>query len=315
MLYGNKGQIFIVVVIVFLAVFGLLFGVTSQYKTQSSSTMERVISLDNFLDDFEQDAQRAAYISGYRSLLAMEEYVASTGHPISNTETSFKEVFWDGTINGTSMDIMNESTFQHYITGVKYAANKLNIQFSTEVMNISLKQITPWKIEITVDMSVTATDKFNLTRFYFNHTVNSTLPIYDLRDPLFSIGTQGKIQRTVRKNNLTEFVSNNNTDSLLEFVESGYYRETNKSPSFLMRFSHNFSPDENGIESIVDIGLLVGQTITVYNKSVVDTIYFDDKEANVTDSCAVQNMPSWFRIDAKRMGDYEINELNWTVCG
>ena len=53
--------------------------------------------MNNFIENFHQDVHRATYISAFRSLIALEERIARTAVFLTDTEDSFKEIFYNGT--------------------------------------------------------------------------------------------------------------------------------------------------------------------------------------------------------------------------
>ena len=83
-----------------------------------------------------------------------------------------------------------------------------------------------------------------------------------------------------------------------------------------MRFENNSNSDPNGIESIVNIGILSDQGLEVHADRIkVDYIYFNDEGGNKV--CDVQNIDSdaYFVITTERLGIYEVDELNYsTTC-
>jgi len=312
----RKGYIYITVVIIFLIVMLSVFYTYEFYKAGSKDdTIEtRILTMNDFLDDLKIDSERATYISGFRTLIALEEYVSETGEFLDDMEAFFIEAFYNGKIGNFSPEILNQSSFSLYIQRVNQKSNDFDISMNMTVSSINFSQSNPWTVVVDVYTAVTITDNRGLANWNFNETFTSTIPIASLKDPLYSVNTLGRLESFIVSTNITEFVVNNQTDNLMTHIENGYYNASDKAPSFIMRFEGDLSSDANGIENLVDISFLEDQEDIVidYTRSVVDYIYFGNQ--TTSNKCNVQNMPSWFKIDEEHINDYEINELNYTNC-
>lgn len=313
----KKGFIYTIVVSVFLVIIISLF-YTYQFYTEGAkdeSIESRIRTIDFFISDLKEDTERAGYISGYRTLIALEEYVSETGKFLNNTELVFKEAFFNGTIGNYSPFILNQSTFSQYIENVNKKSQKIGITMNMSILSINLYHIDPWTVGVEVNAVVDIVDNKGLATWNFNKQFISMIPIENLKDPLYSVKTVGRLHSFVVRTSHTDFVTgNNNTDNLIDHIESFAYKASSKAPSFLMRFEGNLSNHSMGIESMVDISFLEKQEdITVYyTRSVVDYIYFNG--TTTSNVCNVENMPSWFRIDFNHTFDYDIDKLSYTSC-
>ena len=111
--------------------------------------------------------------------------------------------------------------------------------------------------------------------------------------------------------------TNNNTDTLIEFVEGSYYTENSDAPSFLQRFTNDLTASPSGIESLVHLPSLSDQGLVVINdSSVVDHIYFSASPGD-DDNCNIAGMifsPNWLKMVNGTMSDYELDGLTFTPC-
>jgi len=131
---------------------------------------------------------------------------------------------------------------------------------------------------------------------------------------MYVVETEDKVSNLVNVTPNQDFVDeadNNNTEVLETHLLQGYYVESTEAPSYLMRFSGNFSPSQFGIESMVNLDDLDKQSIPVLERSVIDHIYFSTE--STTDYCNIKDMPSWFRIDSNHLDDYEVTNLG-SIC-
>ncbi len=324
---GRKGFMLLFASLILASVFLFLFFsfTNNGFDDSVSDFRERVFFVSSFVDSLRSDFERAVYIGSFRSLLALEDYVSSRGSFFSNeseTESFFRESLVNGTINGSVMDIMNDSSLNSYLLKAGAHASAVGLLVNVSIVNVSLSQDDPWHVKVVVDSNNFVSDLNGLVWWDFNQTVVSVVPVIGLKDPLYSVNTLGLVPNTIRNFSLpsTGFVneSNNDTSVLRQFLEGMYYRASPDAPSLLHRFFNDLSPDVNGIESLVYLPALSDQGLVVFSdRSVVDHIYFSDVFDNSSDRCSIDGMiysPDWFRIDGDHVDDYELGNLSYVPC-
>jgi hypothetical protein len=276
--------------------------------------------MNDFVDDFEKDMQRELYIGGYRALISMNAYTRMTQNYVADIDSTFTEIFINGTANGTSMDLMQQESqgayFNSWLERINEEADNLNIDVFVFVDNVELIQTSPWNVSLLLKATVAINDTKGIASWNFNKIYMKDFTILGFEDPLYTIGTEDRITNLINMSPDTDFVNDATKDTsvLSNHLTNSYYFASNKSPSFLMRFSGNFSGSENGIESMVNMEKIDAQMPEGYKpKSVIDYIYFGNM-TTVSDRCNVTGMPSWFRIDSDHEEDYEVDLLNSTIC-
>ena len=197
----------------------------------------------------------------------------------------------------------------------------MGISANVTISNISLSQADPWTVEVEFFGEFNITDNRQAAWWEYNKTFRTYIPIFNLKDPLYTVNTQGRVPNVIMNFTIPAdgFVdASNNTAVLKVFVEESYYIASDEAPSFLQRFTNDVSSNENGIESIVYLPQLSDQGIVVKNdRSVVDHIYFSNSPGNSTDHCSISNMvysPDWFRIDTDHLDTYKLDGLSYTTC-
>lgn len=307
-----------VAVLLLLALGGVFFTQERQSASESHDAVEsRVRSLDRFIKDFSQDSQRAAYIAGFRTMIAMEQHVASSGEYIDNPHERFREVFVSGTMANTSFTIMENSTFSDYLLKVKQDAGRQGIAFNATVVNITLWQAEPWAILVNYTLDLNVTDARGTASWTTRTTFTGSVPITDLRDPLFTVQTLGRVQRVIRMGNATVFVDDagdaNDTSGLVSHFNHSHYIARGRGPSLLMRFAGNLSDSPYGIESLVDTEELAAQDLGVSTAAtVVDFSYFSNAEA---DACGIQNVPQRLKLADADLEIYQVEgKLAYSPC-
>lgn len=315
----RKGVAYTIVTII------LLIAISAMFFTQSrrtghevqSATAERIRSLDTFLNDLGQDSTRAAQIAGFRTMIAMEQHIATNGEYFPQPNTTFKEIFLTGTLENETFLIMENSSFNEYLARVSAEAGSQGITMSAGVENIYLWQADPWHVNVNYTLSINITDNRGTASWRVNRTFTGEVPITDLRDPLFTVETLSRVQRVIKKTNISMFVDDgndaNDTSGLLSHFNRSQYTAAGRGPNMLMRFSGNNSDDIYGIESLVDIEEISAQNLNVNSQAtVVDYLYFNNTPAS---ACAIQNLPTRIKIDDAHLETYEIEgTLTYSAC-
>ncbi len=318
---GRKGFIYTIVAVMFLVIIGSVFFSFSKRDTHESfvSVEHRVQIMNDFIKNLERDSARASYIAGFRSLIAMEQHVTSTGRPLSNSDAVFLQAFVNGSIDGTSYVILQNSTFNDYLLRMQQEVRSQGILCNISIINVSLFQTDPWNLRVNYTLEIFVTDSQSTASFRTNKTFIGMVPIVDIRDPLFAMNTYGRVQRTIKPSNITIFIDDagnkNDTTEFMHHFNNSYYLATGKGPSILMRFANNTNDSIYGIESLIDTNELVAQGISVNSRaSVVDYLYFNATPA-LAYACNIQNIPSYVQFDYNHLDTYQIQgKLNYTLC-
>jgi len=307
-----KGFIYTSISIIFVVTIILLFSFQTVHTADQSA---RIRVINDFLDSFHKDVERAGYISAFRTFVGLEEIISDRGSFVNDCESAFSEIFYNGTYNGTPLTIMNNSKFSDYMLRVNREASALDISIIFKINNVLFYQDDPWNVHVNISSNIDVNDNKGLVAWRYNKTFSFLVPIQNLKDPVYSVNTNGKIHNFILISNYTDYVNDtdNSTYNLQKHINGSYYVASSEAPNFMMRFEGNLSPDENGIESMVDLALLASQDLTVYtDRSILDYQYFSNQSETL--ACNVTSMLSWFKIDKDRVADYEIDKLNYTIC-
>ena len=317
----RKGIVYTIIAIVFLAIIAIVFFTEVSYsgREKQESVETRIMTMDDFITDFYADADRAAYISGYRSFIAMEQYVSDPAHGfMPKPEETFKELFMNGTIDGQPISLMENASFESYLGRVNTISKKVDIALNLTLINVSLSQHEPWSIDVQMNFSIVLIDKRGLARWNFSTTVTTNIPIYDLKDPLYTVNTGLPV--TIQRWNGTEFVHQaggiNDTTNLTYFINETFYINSTRAPSFLMRYSNNLSNSTYGIESMVNIQDISQKGLPLHSsRSIIDFIYFNGSD-NTAQSCNFTGLPGWIALDNETivLDWYQTSRIPHTNC-
>jgi hypothetical protein len=335
LLKDKKGVIYLFLSSLFIIVMILVFLAYKQYSyTDREKVVEtRIMTINDFIKDIEFDSKRVIFISGFRSLIALEDYVATTGNYLNdnNTPDIFRMAFYNGTINGTAIDVLVNSSYKDYLSELQRIAARIGISVDINVTNVTLNQSSPWNVDVYVTTFVNITDNRGFAKWSFSKTYYTSVSLISIRDPIYSVSTFGRVPNPIRQNDsLIPFVTGNDTSKLMIHINSSYYIhvENSSAPSYIMRLKGNFSNSSCcGIESIANIEELNIQGLTNYTtlrRSSVDYILFasNNISINLTDydnlSCSFYNVSySWLKIDSKHLVPndiYHIKNLAHVPC-
>ena len=293
--WSRKGVMYTVVALFILIAISSMF--MTQIRRQPHDRFvvveSRVRTMDAFLDDLGQDSARAAYIAGFRSLIAMEQHVTTSGDYIQDPSAAFIELFVNGTYQNGSFAIMRNATFEEYLSRVRAQAQRQGIDCNLTVVQISLWQRQPWSIMVNYTLNISIVDVGGIASWNVQRTMLGEVPIMDIRDPLYTGNTYARIQRVIKPTNITVFVDDtgnrNDSSGLRDHFNRSLYAAAGRGPDILMRFANNNSDSIYGIESLVDIDELVAQGLPVdLGATVVDYQYFSGVAAT---ACDVQTLP------------------------
>ena len=320
MLNNKRGLFYLLIAALFVIVMALVFMAYKQYTfTDRQKVIEtRIQTINDFIKDIDSDSKRVIYISGFRALIALEDYVASSGQYLNDPEELFRVAFYNGTVNGSKVDILVNSSYSKYLEKLRIIADRVGIDIDINVTNITLFHDSPWSIGVVVTTHMNITDTRGVAIWEFDKDYNTSVSLKDIRDPVYSVYTLGKVPNTIRISNITDYVneSNNDTTQLQLHINNSYYVENTLAPSFLMRLKGNFSNSTYGIESLVNIPELIDQSVDYDStRSIVDYVLFSNITNYTKRACNVDNMPAWFTIDLNHTNKYEINKLNYNPCG
>jgi len=331
MFKNKKGMFYLLLASILIMVMIYIFIAYKEYRyTDRQKVVEtRLRTINDFIKSIDTDSDRVIYISGFRALIAMEDYVARSGQYFNNRshmEESFRLAFYNGTVNGTQVDVLVNASYKDYLDKLRVIAGRIGLDIDINVTGITLYHQSPWSVTVNVTTLVNITDRKGLANWHFPKIYHAEVSLTNIRDPVYSVAAYGRVPNTIRKSSITDFVndSNNDTTNLMIHINNSYYVESTLAPSFLMRMEGNWSASEYGIESLVNIHELDIQLVNYsHTRSIVDYVLFGNASGYNVTLCNFPDMGSmydWFVIDSNHStvsnDPYELNstELERMPC-
>jgi hypothetical protein len=292
-IFSKKAVAFSIVSILILVL--LVSYVPTVYVTTPSGQAIRLETLDKFLQNIIIDAQFAVYNAGYRSLISLVSDLENTGVPILDPSTSMVELQQYGTNGGVPSSIMINNTLTDWIQKIRILADNFDVNLTLNPLIMTVDQVDPWSVRCQVFFELYAVDRKTSASWNLTPTVTALIPIDRFPDPLFIIGTANQYVRDIVPANTTP-VGPGQTQL---HMQKGHYIASDTAPSFLSRFSYDFTPSVLGIESLIDLqamGIVVPVDLT---RSRVDHIYFTSV---LTPVFTVPSIHATFKIDNTSAG-------------
>ena len=266
----------------------------------------RIESVNFFIKDVEKDINKGIFITGFRTLLSFNQFIATNGSFIDNLNLRFKESFLNGTIYQQPLSLMADSTFTDWANKISAEADKIDIKFNYTINDVKLNQTDPWTVDIGLNITLDIRDKRNTSYWLRERYLTSRISIIGFEDPLYLINSKGRVTNAIVKSNITNFVVNGDVTNLLMHSNNSYYAAHNDSPSFLMRFVGDLGNSTYGIESLVNLDKFQQQGLVLKDRSIVDSIYFNNQ---FTLNYRVNNTPEWFKIDQNHLDFYQVTNI------
>lgn len=310
----KKGIIFSLIAISLLGV--IMFTYSSFYDYEMSerfSVIEvRVDSMNKFLDDIEKNIDKAVYVAGFRSIIAMDEYVSQESTFITDLDGDFYELFTNGSINGTASVFMSNNTFEDWESRMDNIGQTVGINLSFSLESLEIYQDSPWSVIVAAKVIVTMRDVKGVAQWTKNVTVTPVISLDGFEDPLYNyytgLGVSVQINKTPYDG---DYVTGNDTSNLLDQLDKTYFTAWEGAPSFLMRLQNNLSASPYGIESFVNKTEVSFYYACGSGTSSVDYIYWSCN--NSISTWNIKDMPSSFYLDnetdgsTRRLNKYQAN--------
>ena len=279
---------------------------TYRLSDRMDSISTRIETVNFFIKDVEKDLEKGAYISGFRTLLSIDQYIETNGTYLDDVNQRFKESFLNGTINQQQLSLMKDSTFTDWANRISAQADKMDIKFNFTINSVSLNQTDPWSVDIGMNISFDIRDKRNTSYWTRNRFLTTNIGIVGFEDPIYIVNSKGRVSSTIFNSNITNFTVNGDVTNLMLQMNNSYYIAHNDSPSYLMRLKGDLGNSTFGIESLVNLDKFLKQGIAIKDRSAVDSIYFGIQQ---TVNYRINKTPDWFKIDSGHLDIYQVWNL------
>lgn len=307
----KRGAFFTILAVILSSLFVATFAFYVRYEQSSAmdSVEVRLNTMNEFVKSIKKDLERALYISSFRALLSLMDRISSTGTFLDDTDSDFLVAVINGTVGNGSVSLMVNQTLVDWTGKMELLAKNIDLNLSLRVKNISLHQTSPWFVTVSAAINMSLVDKKQTALWRTVFVVSAMLPVEGFEDPVYIIGTGGRIVRPFVKSNVTSW----SIISLREHLEKKTYVASPLAPSFLSRLEGDLSASAFGIETLVDTNELYIYGEDIRNRSSVDYIYFGSQ---ITTNYRIRNITNqgneYFLLDSEHVGFYNVIGYNYT---
>jgi hypothetical protein len=255
LMLSKKGIFFTLIAVSLLGIILFSYTVTYSYSLQEkASTIEtRVDTMNRFLKSVDSDMENAIYISGYRAIVGLTDYLTTNATYVDDSSAALMELFLNGTVEGYSSSLMVNNTFPDWMAKIRDKGSEIGVDLEINVTSVSVYQTDCWTVRFDVESVMNLTDQKSTASWLKTKSLYSDVLIIGFEDPWYALHTNGmivkRINQTIYDGN---FTVGNDTTNLKDHVSKTFYIGFNASPSFLMRFENNYSASGFGIESLVN---------------------------------------------------------------
>ena len=302
---NRKGFVFTMLAIMITSIIVVFFLIGLESVDYGQSSMRDSKMLTMLMEDIEDDVSRGLYITSFRTLMGQIERTIVTGNYLSSAQDTFVEGMINGTIEGSSPEILEDTSFMDWLEKITLLIEERGYTFDYEITRLTQTHTSPWSVTATLMMEYNITSPDGMKGYNRIIDIQREVPIIGLEDPAYYIQSLGRLSNTINKSDTNDIMLLIDASS-----ENSRYIESNLSHSFLQRLEGDFSPSNYGIESIVSGQRFKSQGIIDYEgRSSIDALYFIDSGAIVQ---CVEDAPEWFRIDINRISRYD--NINNITC-
>ena len=203
--HKRKGIFMTSAVILLASIITISYISGSMIKENFKSKKERILAMNNFINDMETDMQRAFYISAFRALVSLQNEILNTGN-FSNRE-NMEEIIMNGTINGTYASTMENSSLSYWNEKMKNISKNMGININISFYNFSTYQKDSWSIDFGIRSNESIYDNKHTATWKRNISLKTSVPVNGQIDPIYSIYTNGKYLKAVKNCGYKNFVT------------------------------------------------------------------------------------------------------------
>src|SRR6056297_599022 len=190
--FNKKAQAFTMISLFIMGLIAVGYAMENMVD-EEDNIRARVETANSFVFSMKEDLKRQLYTAGYRAIFIAEDNISRTGNYINDFESFFLGAIINGTGTENSSVIMQGAKLSDIKQNLQDSAQKMNMNVNLSDISLSVKQKTPWKLEIVMNFSYYIEDRSDLASWEGNESVSSEIDVTNFEDPLFFIETGGNL--------------------------------------------------------------------------------------------------------------------------
>jgi len=311
---AKKSMFFTLIGIMLVTLFIVSYSVYVQYRYNNKMDVieTRVNTMNDFINSVEKDLERALYISSFRALVSLTNYISSNGTFLEDVESAFERILLNGTIVNESVEyLMYNQTMTDWVNRIIRLGRNIDIITQINISNVTITQRDAWHVTVGINVNISIEDLKHIAQWERKSRIEALVDIDGLEDPVYTIMTNGTLMRTIRRTNFSVWDYN----AFKTHFTNRTYRAYNGAPSFLMRMEGNLGASPYGIETLVDTNELktYKDDYEFKNRSSVDYLYWGNKSDILYEIVNLTQEGYYdFRLDDEHVISYNVLCCNKT---
>src|SRR3989338_2282519 len=340
----KKGFFFTFFVITALSLVVLTYKIGVEYKEADRAEVikKRVEQTNKFVEDIDSDMDKALFISAFRSMLAMDEYIKLKNDfirpPVEGVpDEALSRLVVNGTVREENsaesskqkfrnMETMDGSTIAQWIGNVNELAKPYKVRVSfPDSIDVRAVMISPWEVNFSLETDVSVMMLDNDVFWNFSVSKFAIVSIVGFPDPFYHVGSiknyadnsgtnEGDVKpllNTIRVSPYDfSFAQTTITPFFGHATGQYYYSSQLNAPDYFSRLRGDYDAEDNfGIESFVNVS--ASNAIFSYSSAGTSTCATDyqffGSSCSDADKENLNGMSSRFYIDGDGVDYYNLH--------
>lgn len=171
-------------------------------ETEKLVVMSRAEGMREYITAMQEDLDKMTYISGYRALLFVNDYVILSGNATDDVGLRTQELMENATLYGEDYsDRMQNATIGYWIGVIRDVGQKQGFNATISVYDFKIEQDTPWSVKISYNTSLSVSDlneKLEMS-WYKNSSTSAVINIDGWEDATFPLNSFGQLKRQIEE--------------------------------------------------------------------------------------------------------------------
>lgn len=186
----------------------------------------RANELQYFSESIEKDLLRFLEISGKRALIGADSEVMKNGVGLDDAQLRLTEMIETGKLYGEDAPLVSEKNLMGWEQNISDIANSLGFTVQFKETEINVTQNDSFNVLFRTRILINISDENANMGIFKNITINATISLEGIEDPLFPLKTYGRVFRVIRISNARKqtnsLVTGQNVSGLTDDLISGY---------------------------------------------------------------------------------------------
>jgi len=248
--------------------------ISTRYTEQATNNVQRLVSLQTFVENVDQDLDTAIYTTTFRSLVAMQEYMSMEGEYIDDASLRMQELIINGTLLSHTSPFMINNTLPKWMADINLKAREIGLIITLDVTDISIYHQDPWSIYVDVTYDLDIEDTRGVATYSSTNIRTTVIDITGFTDPISIVETNNLVVANFEP---TPYVGQF-PSQITSHIEEGYFMAWPGGPSYLMRLEGNKGPSPYGVERLVDKFALAEEFVIDTESSSSDYVYWSTQQ-------------------------------------